>query len=71
MRSLFPSNSPALVTASGQAIGIEFDTTSVSLTPLWRNGWVGIDNVVMEITGLTPGDLNGDGAVNIPTPPIC
>ena len=74
---LIPHNSPLLTPAVlGQSLGIEFDTTSIeySITEDLLNAtndindiaesWAGIDNVVFEITGLTRGDLNGDGFVN-------
>jgi hypothetical protein len=71
---LIPHNSPLLTAGVlGQSLGIEFDTTSVeySTTEDPANtirdvveSWAHIDNVVFEIVGLTPGDLNGDGLVN-------
>jgi len=61
---LIPSGSALLTPAMGQPIGVEFDTTSLEFDAEVAHGWIGVDNVVMEITGALPGDLNGDGAVN-------
>jgi hypothetical protein len=63
---LIPRNDPSLTAGViGQSLGIAFDTTSREFNPDVTKSWAGIDNVVMEITGVLPGDLNGDGVVNI------
>jgi hypothetical protein len=63
---LIPRNDPVLTGGVlGQSLGIEFDTTSREINVDVTKSWAGIDNVVMEITGVLPGDLNGDGVVNI------
>jgi len=63
---LIPRNDPVLTpSVIGQSLGIEFDTTSREFNSLVAKSWAGIDNVVMELTGLVPGDLNGDGIVNL------
>jgi hypothetical protein len=63
---LIPRNDPALTPGViGQSLGIEFDTTSREFNAGVTKSWAGIDNVVMEITGILPGDLNGDGVVNL------
>lgn len=63
---LIPRNDPSLTAGViGQSLGIEFDVTSREFNPDVTKSWAGIDNVVMEITGVLPGDLNGDGVVNI------
>jgi hypothetical protein len=56
--------SPALTPALGRPIGIEFDTTSREFDGTVTESWAGIDNVLLQITGVTAGDLNGDGLVN-------
>jgi hypothetical protein len=71
---LIPHDSPLLTApVLGQSLGIEFDTTSVEYSiaedPLNTirdivESWAHIDNVVFELVGLIPGDLNGDGVVN-------
>jgi hypothetical protein len=58
-----PFDDSILTTALGQTIGIEFDTTSIEFDANVAHSWVGIDNVVLEVTGVLAGDLNGDGAV--------
>lgn len=60
-----PYDSTALAAAIGQPLGVEFDTTSTTYNADVEKSWVGVDNVVMEITGALPGDLNGDGAVDL------
>ena len=62
--------SPALGGAAlGKPIGVEFDTTSIERNlglpefPV-AHSWVAVDNVLFQITGVAPGDLNGDGSVN-------
>ncbi|WP_146590946.1 dockerin type I domain-containing protein [Posidoniimonas polymericola] len=63
---LIPRNDASLTAGVlGQSLGIEFDTTSREFNAGVEKSWAGIDNVVMEITGVLPGDLNGDGAVNL------
>jgi hypothetical protein len=57
--------SAALTPAIGRPIGVEFDTTSVEFNPQVGHSWVGVDNVLLQIAGVTAGDLNGDGAVNL------
>ena len=70
---LIPRDSPVLTGKLGQTLGIEFDVTSVEYSinedPLNTirdidQSWAHIDNVVFELVGLIPGDLNGDGVVN-------
>ncbi|WP_197525607.1 PEP-CTERM sorting domain-containing protein [Pseudobythopirellula maris] len=56
--------SSLLTPALGRPLGVEFDVTSVEFNPLVTNSWAGIDNVVLEIMGVAPGDFNGDGAVD-------
>jgi hypothetical protein len=58
-----PFDDSILTTALGQTIGVEFDTTSIEFDANVAHSWVGIDNVVLEVTGVLAGDLNGDGAV--------
>jgi hypothetical protein len=62
-----PSNSAALATAVAQnaPIGVEFDTTSIENNNLVAHSWAGVDNVVLQISGVLSGDLNGDGVVDI------
>jgi hypothetical protein len=65
----FHGNNPAemalLTPAMGRPIGIEFDTTSFEFDPTHvEESWLGVDNVVMQITGIKRGDFNGDGAIN-------
>lgn len=60
----FVGGAAALTPALGRPIGVEFDVTSNIYNPLVAHSWAGIDNVVMQITGVTAGDLNGDGLVN-------
>jgi hypothetical protein len=72
---LIPQNSPLLTPAVlGQSLGIEFDTTSVEYSinedPMntvrdIAESWAHVDDVVFEIVGIVPGDLNGDGLVNV------
>jgi hypothetical protein len=71
---LIPRDSPVLTGKLGQSLGIEFDVTSVeySINEDPSNtirdidqSWAHIDNVVFELVGLIPGDLNGDGVVSI------
>jgi hypothetical protein len=70
---LIPRDSAVLTGKLGQSLGIEFDVTSVeySINEDALNtirdidqSWAHIDNVVFELVGLIPGDLNGDGVVN-------
>jgi hypothetical protein len=62
---LIGHNDPLLVPAAiGQTLGVEFDTTSAQFNANVAHSWVGIDNVVLETTGVLAGDLNGDGLVN-------
>ncbi len=58
--------SPSLTPALGRPLGVEFDTTSDVYNPTWvQHSWAGIDNVLLQVTGVMAGDLNGDGAVNL------
>jgi hypothetical protein len=49
--------------ALGQTIGIEFTTTSKNRNALVDKSWSHIDNVVMEIAPVLPGDLDGNGVL--------
>lgn len=61
-----PGEMALLAPAMGRPIGIEFDTTSFEADPLRvERSWIGIDNVIMQITGIKRGDLDGDGAVDL------
>jgi hypothetical protein len=60
-----PGGSPALTTAAGQSIGVEFDTTSNDANPAVAHSWAGVDNVLLQISGVLAGDLNGDGAITL------
>jgi len=71
---LIPRDSPVLTGKLGQSLGIEFDVTSIeySINEDPSNtirdidqSWAHIDNVVFELVGLIPGDLNGDGVVSL------
>lgn len=60
-----PAEMALLAPAIGHPIGIEFDTTSYEFDPTHvEESWLGVDNVVMQITGIKRGDFNGDGDVN-------
>jgi hypothetical protein len=63
--SLVVPGGPALAAANGRPIGVEFDTTSIEFNPLVAHSWVGVDNVLLQISGVSTGDLNGDGTVNL------
>ncbi len=57
--------SASLTPALGRPIGVEFDTTSDLFNPTWvTNSWAGIDNVLLQITGVMAGDLDGDGDID-------
>ncbi len=60
-----PGGTPGLVSAVGHPIGIEFDTTSIERNQGTMfdvgHSWVSYDNVLLQITGALPGDLDGDG----------
>ncbi len=60
-----PGGSAALTPALGFPIGVEFDTTSTELNPAVTNSWAGIDNVLLQISGLSNADFNGDGTINL------
>lgn len=60
----FVGGAAALTPAIGRKIGVEFDVTSSTFNPLVAHSWAGIDNVLLQITGVMAGDLNGDGLVN-------
>jgi hypothetical protein len=62
---IIPHDSPLLAEPQlGEVIGIEFDVTSENLAEPPARSWAGIDNVIMEIAGVMPGDLDGDGDVD-------
>jgi hypothetical protein len=61
-----PAEMALLTPAMGRPIGIEFDTTSFESDPTRvTDSWIGIDNVIMQITGLKRGDFDGDGDVDV------
>jgi hypothetical protein len=60
----FAGGSSELTPALTKLIGVEFDTTSVEASPLVESSWVGIDNVLLQIAGVLPGDLNGNGVAD-------
>lgn len=60
----FVGGSAALTPALGRLIGVEFDTTSREFDVTVTESWAGVDNVLLQITGVAAGDLNGDGLVN-------
>ncbi|MGD9635307.1 MAG: PEP-CTERM sorting domain-containing protein, partial [Pirellulales bacterium] len=61
----FVGGSAALTPALGRPIGVEFDCTSDLFNPTWvTNSWAGMDNVLLQITGVNRGDFNGDGSIN-------
>ena len=50
----------------GRPIGVEFDVTSDLYNPTWvEHSWAGVDNVLLQITGVKAGDLDGDGDVDL------
>lgn len=55
--------------AVGRPIGVEIDNTTIERNagmpefPV-AHSWVAVDNLLFQVTGKLPGDLNGDGAVN-------
>jgi hypothetical protein len=62
----FLGGAPALTPALGRPIGVEFDVTSDVYNPTWvEHSWIGVDNVLLQITGVLPGDLDGDGDVDL------
>ena len=67
-----PAEMALLTPAMGRPIGIEFDTTSKESDPTRVvDSWLGIDNVIMQITGIKRGDFDGDGASTPRTTPFC
>lgn len=61
----FIGGSAALTPALGRPIGVSFDTTSREFDALVTESWAGVDNVLVEIAGTSPGDFNGDGSINL------
>ncbi|MFO0788458.1 MAG: PEP-CTERM sorting domain-containing protein [Pirellulales bacterium] len=62
----FVGGSAALTPALGRPIGVEFDVTSNLYNPTWvQHSWIGVDNVLLQIAGVTAGDLDGDGDVDL------
>jgi Dockerin type I domain/PEP-CTERM motif len=61
-----PADMALLTPALNHPLGIEFDTTSYEsdMTVDHLESWAGIDDVLMQITGVKRGDLNGDGSIN-------
>lgn len=73
---VLPYNSAAVVPAFGQKIGIEFDNTSIEWNTDPNNddpnnqftvahAWNHVDDVILEITGVLNGDLNGNGTIGL------
>ncbi|TWT37638.1 PEP-CTERM motif protein [Posidoniimonas corsicana] len=60
----FVGGAAALTPALGRPIGVEFDVTSDVFNPLVAHSWAHVDNVVLQIEGVLPGDLDGDGDVD-------
>jgi hypothetical protein len=58
-----PHDSSLLAPTIGQTVGVEFTTTSPNRNPLVAKSWSGIDNVVMEIAPVMPGDFDGNGSL--------
>ncbi len=61
----FVGGAAELAPALNRPIGVEFDTTSDQFNPLVAHSWVGIDNVLLQIAGVTAGDLDGDNDVDL------
>lgn len=61
----FVGGSAALTPALGRPIGVTFDTTSREFDATAVQSWTGVDNVLLEIAGTLPGDINGDGTINL------
>jgi hypothetical protein len=62
----FAGGSSELTPAIGYQIGVEFDCTSDLFNPTWvEHSWTGVDNVTLQITGVSDGDLDGDGDVDL------
>ena len=62
----FVGGAAALTPALGRPIGVEFDCTSDLFNPTWvQHSWIGIDNVLLQITGVMAGDLDGDGDIDL------
>ena len=61
-----PGDVAALAPALGRPIGVEFDTTSFEsdITVGHLQSWAGIDDVILQITGVKQGDLDGDGDID-------
>jgi hypothetical protein len=49
--------------ALGQTLGVEFTTTSKNRNALVDKSWSHVDNVVLEIAPVMPGDFNGSGTI--------
>ena len=64
LRGDVPADVAAINSAIGRPIGVEFDTTSREFDPTVTESWAGVDNVLMQITGVKRGDFNGDGLIN-------